>query len=305
MRGGWRRIGRLDLDTSRAPWAATHASLPVIESVAEGIWNVYLSLRDERGRARIGRTQLTVDPPALTPLEPDPVLDLGPLGAFDDSGVVTSSLVRHGETRYLYYTGWSIGVTVPFYLMAGLAVSHDGGPFERSSPAPLLDRNAFDPFLTASPFVTIDGGRWRMWYVSGSDWAATPSGAPRHRYNIRYAESDDGRAWRRDGTVSLDYADRSEYAFARPWVVKDADIHRMWFAVRGERYTIGYAESLDGIAWKRRDDAAGLLPSMDGWDSEMVEYPCVFDHRGSRYLLYNGNDYGRTGIGLARWDQRR
>ena len=28
----------------------------------------------------------------------------------------------------------------------------------------------------------------------------------------------------------------------------------------------------------------------------MVEYPFVFDHRGSRYMLYNGNGYGATGI---------
>jgi hypothetical protein len=31
----------------------------------------------------------------------------------------------------------------------------------------------------------------------------------------------------------------------------------------------------------------------------MIEYPCVFDHDRRRYMLYNGNDYGRTGIGLA------
>ena len=305
MKGGWRRVGRLDLDTSRAPWAATHAALPLTESIADGVWNLYLSLRDERGRARIGRTQLTLDPPALTPLEPDPILDLGSLGAFDDSGVVTSSLLRHGDTRYLFYTGWSLGVTVPFYLMAGVAMSHGEGRFERLSSAPLLDRNGFDPFLTASPFVSVEDRRWRMWYVSGSDWTTMPSGEPRHRYNIRYAESDDGRAWRRDGRVCIDYDAETEYAFARPWVVKDADMYRMWFAVRGERYSIGYAESADGIAWVRRDAASGLTPSAQGWDSEMVEYPCVFDHRGSRYLLYNGNDYGRTGVGLARWDELR
>jgi hypothetical protein len=103
--------------------------------------------------------------------------------------------------------------------------------------------------------------------------------------------------------VCIDYADATEYAFARPWVVKDAGLYRMWFAVRGDRYAIGYAESADGLTWERRDAAAGLMPSAEGWDSEMVEYPCVFDHRGSRYLLYNGNDYGRTGLGLAEWQE--
>ncbi|MBB5866436.1 hypothetical protein [Xanthomonas sp. 3058] len=31
----------------------------------------------------------------------------------------------------------------------------------------------------------------------------------------------------------------------------------------------------------------------------MIEYPFVFDHAGQRYMLYNGNDYGRSGFGLA------
>ena len=45
------------------------------------------------------------------------------------------------------------------------------------------------------------------------------------------------------------------------------------------------------------DDWLDVSPS--GWDSEMVCYPHVFDHKGKRYMLYNGNGYGRTGFGLA------
>lgn len=305
MNGTWKRLGRLELDTSRAPWAATHAALPVAEPMSDGAWNLYLSLRDDKGRARIGRTRLTLRPaPSLAPLEAEPVLDLGPLGAFDDSGVVTSCLVAHGRRRYLYYTGWSLGVTVPFYLIAGLAVSDDGGPFQRLSFGPLLDRSADDPFLTASPFVLVEEQRWRMWYVSGSRWDDTPSG-PRHYYNIRYAESDDGVMWRRPGRICVDYASADEYAFARPYVVRDGNEYRMWYAVRGEQYVIGYAESSDGLSWTRRDAAAGLRPSADGWDSEMVEYPCLIEWRGSRYMLYNGNGYGKTGVGLAMWEPIR
>ena len=96
----------------------------------------------------------------------------------------------------------------------------------------------------------------------------------------------------------MDYATEDEHAFARPWVVRDADRrYRMWFAVRGERYRIAAAESADGLAWSRRE-SLGLTPGPEPWESEMVEYPCVFDWNG-RYMLYNGNDYGGTGVGLA------
>jgi hypothetical protein len=72
----------------------------------------------------------------------------------------------------------------------------------------------------------------------------------------------------------------------------------MWFCSRGETYRVRYAESLDGSSWVR-SEAAGIDLSPAGWDAEMIEYPCVFDHAGARYMLYAGNGYGRTGFGLA------
>jgi hypothetical protein len=302
MSTAWRRLGRLPLETNDAPWAATHAALPIVEPLGDARFGVYLSLRDVEGRARIGRTTLTMSStPAFDPLDPDPVLNLGALGAFDDSGVTSSCLVISGSTRFLYYTGWSRGVTVPFYLAAGLAISRSGGPFERLSQAPLLDRTAVDPFLTASPFVMVDEGRWRMWYVSATEWRPGEAAA-RHYYNIRYAESGDGIAWHRDGIVCLDYQTPSEHAFARPWVIRDKDGYRMWFAARGDRYRIEFAESQDGTSWSRRSEY-GLSQGTEEWESVMVEYPCVFDWNGRRYMLYNGNDYGRTGVGLAVLEQ--
>lgn len=298
---GWRRLGRLSLDVSAAPWAATHAALPVVEPIGSERFVVYLSSRDSRGRARIGRTLLTMGAnPALAPLDPEPVLDLGALGAFDDNGVTSSSVVESNGRRFLFYTGWSRGVSVPFYLSAGVAVS-DGGPFRRVSPAPLLDRNVVDPYLTASPFVLAEGSRWRMWYVSATEWRLHATG-PRHYYHIRYAESVDGLTWQRSGTVCIDYATEEEHAFGRPCTVYEDGRYRMWYAVRGERYRIGYAESNDGINWTRLDGEQGLEAAGTGWESTMVEYPCVFAHHGRRYMLYNGNGYGETGVGLALWE---
>jgi hypothetical protein len=73
----------------------------------------------------------------------------------------------------------------------------------------------------------------------------------------------------------------------------------MWYSHRGPAYRIGYAESADGLAWRRLDHLAGIAPSDAGWDSEMIEYACVFDCQGARFMLYNGNAFGRTGMGLA------
>ena len=51
------------------------------------------------------------------------------------------------------------------------------------------------------------------------------------------------------------------------------------------------------------DELVGLDVSPNGWDSEMICYPYVFDHGRNRYMLYNGNGYGKTGFGLSVLEQ--
>jgi hypothetical protein len=303
MAGYWQRLGLIGSAAGSAPWAVSHSALPALSLRPDGEYDLYVSTRDGEGRARIARGSLRLEPTAsFDRVESAPVLDLGTLGTFDDRGVTTSSIVSTDGRVYLYYTGWMLGVTVPFYLAVGLAISDDDGrTFRRLSRAPLLDRNEVDPFLTASPFVMIDNGVWRMWYVSGSDWYIV-NGAPRHRYHIKYAESRDGLKWSRHDHVCLDYASDEEYAFARPYVCYKEGRYRMWYAVRGLRYRIGYAESTDGLTWTRLDNTRGLIASGGDWESEMVEYPWLFERNGREYLLYNGDDYGRAGVGLAVWE---
>jgi hypothetical protein len=80
----------------------------------------------------------------------------------------------------------------------------------------------------------------------------------------------------------------------------------MWFFYRdgkGSKYRIGYAHSKEGLHWHTKVDQTGIDVSRNGWDSEMIEYPYVFDHKGERFMLYNGNGYGKTGFGLAILDQ--
>jgi hypothetical protein len=76
----------------------------------------------------------------------------------------------------------------------------------------------------------------------------------------------------------------------------------MWFSYRGgagSTYRIGYAYSRSGATWDLRLKETGIDLSPSGWDSEMIEYPFVFEHRGERLMLYNGNGYGKTGFGIA------
>jgi predicted GH43/DUF377 family glycosyl hydrolase len=278
----------------------SHAALPVPVRIGGDRYRVYCAGRDAEGRGQVGYVEFALrNPHGTLTVSPKPVLHFGELGTFDDRGVLPACIVADGASIRLFYTGVMLGQTVPFYFNVGSSTSGDGGvTFEKCSRAPLLERTDADPILTASPCVLRENGRWRMWYVSGVRWAIE-DGAPKHYYHVRYAESDDGARWRRDGTVCIDFRP-GEYAISRPCVVKIGERYCMWYSYRGNAYRIGYAESADGVRWQRIDESVSFDSPFEGWDERMQCYPWVFPHDDEWYMLYNGNDYGRTGFGLAK-----
>ncbi|MCK4500342.1 hypothetical protein KAU11_07585 [Candidatus Babeliales bacterium] len=296
----WIKKGLIFEPKGNFDWMHTHAAVPIADKIKGDLYKIYFATRDKENRSHIAYIKIDIKNPKKTLyISENPVLKPGVLGTFDDSGAMVSLIVNHEGEKYLYYAGWNLGVTVPFRNSIGLAISQDGGKtFNKYSKGPILDRNILEPYFVGNPSVIIDGNVWKMWYLSCVKWIME-NNKPKHYYHIKYAESKDGIDWIRKGIVCIDFKSKDEYAISRPCVIKENSIYKMWYSYRGESYRIGYAESTDGLQWERKDEEAGIDVSDSGWDSEMIEYPFVFDHKGCRYMLYNGNGYGKTGIGLA------
>jgi hypothetical protein len=274
----------------------SHAANPYAEIRTDGDWRVYFSCRDQDNRSHIGFVDVCSRTWSVRAIAEQPVLSPGPRGTFDDSGASLGCIVENSNVRYLYYVGWNLGVTVPWRNSIGVAISRDGGPFLKPTCAPVLDRNPHDPYSLSYPWVVHESTGWRMWYGSHLNWG---DGTREMEHVIKYAESTDGVRWQPTGAVCLPVMSDDSYAYARPCVLYEAGTYKMWFSYRGRQYRIGYAESTDGLRWQRMDDRAGLLPSGEGWDADAVAYAHVFVHNGQRYALYCGNDYGRSGFGVA------
>ncbi len=297
----WRKLGQIITpENINRDWMVTHAMDPTVDLVEGDVCRFYFCGRNESNQSLIGYADIDLnDPTTILRAPKKPVLGLGSLGAFDDNGVTASCLVNHDGKKYLYYIGWKPRSTTRFGLMTGLAISEDNGKtFERYSRAPILNLTDREPYsILTAPYVLKDEDEWKMWYVSCEGWlhADLPT------YNIKLATSEDGIHWDQKGTVCLDFKDENETALARPCVQKEFGIYRMWlsYKTKDQTYRIGYAESADGIKWKRMDEAVGITVSETGWDSEMIEYPYVFSHKDSKYMVYNGNGYGTNGAGLA------
>lgn len=300
----WHKIGRIFIPGKSVAEFKGRAYLPFAEPVSGDIYRIYFSPTDDQYRGYIASILIDLKQPTkIIEHSPGPMVQAGELGCFDDSGAVMSCLVNFKGSKYLYYTGWSLAVRIPFYYFIGLAIDKNNpGSFKKYSNLPVMDRQSVDPFMTASPFVLEENGKLRMWYISGIKWEME-NGKPKHYYHLKYAESTDGIEWSRKGLIAIDFKSNKEYAIARPCVLKEQGLYKMWYSYRAsekaESYRIGYAESKDGLKWNRLDEAIDLDVSAEDWDAEMLCYPFVFAHNKRKYMLYNGNGYGRSGFGLA------
>lgn len=305
----WRKRGLIYQVDRDADWMWTHATLPIPLQLDSDTLRIFFATRDTEGRSRPTFIDVRADQPhEVLNVHDRPLLELGALGAFDDNGVMPSSVVVGADGRiFLFYIGWTRRSSVPYHLAIGLATSDDGGTsFARMAEGPIMDRAATDPFFVTTPYVLRENGQWRMWYCSSSGWLVLHAN-PEPVYDIKYAESQNGVDWQRPNLTCVGSRAPDE-AIARPSVIRRRDGYAMWYAYRGSdgyrtnrnaAYRIGYAESGDGLQWARKDEEGGLAPSDSGWDSTMTAYPWVYEHLGTTYMLYNGDGFGKSGIGYA------
>lgn len=303
----WQKLKHLYAPEGDFEWRQTHAANPFGEWVSQDRLMVYFTCRDACNRSYISALILNArNDFEIEAVCERPLVSPGEAGLFGDSGAAMGFLITKGKQRFLYYLGWNLKVTVPWLNTIGLAVSQelagDGFPiFRKHSRAPLLDRSEEDPFSISYPSVLYDKGKYRMWYGSNLSWGKDEKSM---KHVFKYAESEDAIHWIRSGKVVLAHKYPNEFALSKPFVIKEKDgSYKMWYSYRGrgniKTYRIGYATSFDGIEWLRRDEEAGIDVSDSGWDAEMICYPFVFDYQGQRFMLYNGNGYGKTGFGIA------
>lgn len=286
----------------------THCHKPTPLLVDSSTIRVYFGVRDRANKTRTTFIDLDINnPQRIKYIHNKPVIDLGKIGAFDDSGANVSSICKNGEKLYMYYIGWNPSTTVHTRNSIGIAVSEDNGvTFKRLYDGSILDRNKDEPYYTGAVDVIKENNLWKIWYTSGSEWKDI-NGKPEIFYHIKYATSTNGIDWKRENITCIPPTNKYE-ATARPCVIKDNGIYKMWYSKRNiidfrtnpmNSYRAGYAESKDGITWKRLDSQVGIGVSEDGWDSESIAYPYVIKVNNKYLMFYNGNGFGETGFGFA------
>ncbi len=305
----WKKQG-LICKPNNTWWNKTHCYCPT-PFVMDDCVRVYYSVWDKNNRGRITYIDLDkLDPSIVLYKHTGFVLDIGQIGLFDCDGVGPSYVLRMVDnTIILYYYGFQRTSNVNATLvLAGCAVSYDNGvTFKRMFLSPILERSHSEPDLRSSVSILKENDKYKIWYTASiSGWTETIgslfSKDKYPNYSIRYLETNNNLEFGDSGKVCLKL-EGDEFALGRPWVIKENGIYKMWYSRRGvsQLYRFGYAESNNGVSWTRMDDKIDIDMSKSGWDSEMVCFPAIFD-TNKRYMVYNGNNHGKDGFGLAVWE---
>lgn len=302
MKPHWKKLGQIYTinESNRHPKLASHASNPLPVHLEGNIYRVFYSGRDSINRSSVGAVDIDFSNYKVINDHYFPFFEHGPIGSFFADGVSIGNVYKASGVRYMLFMGWQNSDKSHWRGDIGRLVLTSNFTLELESLQPFMGCDATDPISLSYPWVHGNSSTgFNMWYGSTLSWDV---GNGEMLHVIHHASSKDGHDWQRSG-LAIPYKLGLAQAFSRPTVVQNENLGlEMWFSCRsglGEDYRIGYASSENGINWKLDLSNAGITISDSGWDSEMIEYPFVFDHDGSRYMLYNGNSYGKTGIGLA------
>jgi predicted GH43/DUF377 family glycosyl hydrolase len=310
----WEKLGRVFNPTTvkGRPWLKEFAQC-TSTLIFDDFVRVYFScrpLKDENGQYTSNTSFLDLDRKDLTKIiriADKPLLELGELGTFDEFGIYPTCVIKVNDIIYFYYAGWTRMSSVFADLAIGVAVSKDGENFQRLGKGPVISKTLNEPFQFSGPKVRFYNNWFFMFYLAGEKWVLNDDGTSESIYKIRIAYSYDGLTWNRSGDNIIDGLLEKDECQAGPDVFYYGGKYHMYFSYRyglnfrnnDRGYRIGYAWSKDLFTWTRDDANAGIDLSDSGWDSTDMHYPHVFECDGKLYMLYNGNEFGRYGFGLA------
>ncbi len=286
----WEKVGQIYSVNNTNPLLLTHASNPLPIFLKDDIFRIYYTGRNKQNQSSVSYVDIDIVMNKIIYDHKQTIVKYGDESSFYSHGISVGNMWVQESNRYVGFMGWQVP--------DGGHWRGDIGKFNLDTKeiTMLLGTSEEDKISLSYPFVLKENDTYKMWYGSTINWTSE-NGEMIHV--IKYATSNDGNKWNHKG-IAIPYEIGKAQAFSRPTILKLNEKYHMWFSFRsgdGTPYRIGYANSDDGQHWKIQD--ANISVSDTGWDSEMVCYPFVFQHKEKIYMLYNGNNYGKHGFGLA------
>ncbi|MCX6141583.1 MAG: hypothetical protein NTZ35_00035 [Ignavibacteriales bacterium] len=223
-----------------------------------------------------------------------PVFEPGASGSWRDKGAISPCVLFDGGI----YKMWFVGSKNPFQYQNGIgyATSQDGVKWS-VEPQPVL------------PLTSSIGATWHPSVVKKDNvyylFVGVSASSSIYSGDVVLLTSLDGRSWQNRGVVFSAHGDL-------PWqrsgilpseVIYDENRFKMFFtAMNVQSFSIGYAESADGVTWTGSGEPPILTSASTApWPTASVGFPAVLRDGGKLKMWFSAivMDPPRYQIGYA------
>jgi len=207
----------------------------------------------------------------------NPVVNLGPLGSWDDAGIRGGRVLYEGGVYKMWYTGCA---DTSGTCSIGYATSSDGVVWTKHPGNPVVPGTGSGWEASAwVPTVLNDSGTYKMWYAGS--WTGPD-------LKIGYATSPNGIAWTKHpgNPIFLPTPAAWDSLWVHtPMVIREGASLTMWYSGSADNINtaIGRATSVDGIVWTK--DAANPVVTPQGWEGARL-YLGHVNYSGGTYTMH-------------------
>lgn len=273
----------------------SHAANPVVIKIDRNLVRIFFNSRDKNQRSSIYSFDFDLD--SLRPI-PDSLKVQFMLDSSDSyfkDGVSLGSHFQLDGVSWIGFMGWINPTFKHWYGTIGKFQLNANLDFESIDKKPWFDLDNQDQTSLSYPAVYTSKNTMHVWYGTTLTW---DGGNGEMIHILKEKVSKDYVRFESTNRV-VEWKMGESQAFSRPSILKIHDHFLMAYSVRGNatKYRIGFGLIEDNSSMVKQ--ICTFSTSLSKWESEMVEYPYLVSHGDSVFMFYNGNGYGKSGIGLA------
>ena len=302
----WQKLGKIFENTGISQDLVSHSSNPAPIYLSKDKIRIFYSGRNLDNKSSISFIDFDLKNLEVCYIHKEAILTYGDSNSYYSDGITLGTPFKLGRNIRIPFMGWKLSGLDHWQGELGLAQLTKEKTLIIPNGIPIIScKSKNDPISVSYGCAFRTPLMWIMVYGSTLKWESPETEMV---HPLKVATSKNGLRWNTNDSF-LPYAIGDFQAMSHPTVFKIKElpnVYNMLFSYRGKKgdnYLIGYAHSIDGLTWNFDIGGAGIEPSKNGWDSEMIEYPTIFNYNADTFLLYNGNGFGASGIGLAKLER--
>ena len=216
-------------------------------------------------------------------IHPEPIIDVGGPGSWDENHALDPATVRHNGTVYLYYTASSPLADRSICL----ATSRDGVHFTKFAGNPVI--------IGGAPEVVVKDGTFYLYF-----WKGVPG---KKGFQIHYATSSDGFHFKEPArSIALPVGKKGEwdsFTVETPRIHFEGGLYYMVYCGsdvnKDYPFNAGLATSTDLVHWTKHPGGPIFSRGPAGaWDEGAIWFTTVEKMNGIYYMWYEGYGGGTS-----------